>query len=213
MSDVCRILRSQGVPCNVELDDVIIYGEGRERSLRATHLAISILERAGFKINYSKSVISPTQVIDYLSYTLDARSQCFCLQNSKLVKCKLILKGLSILNSVSRKLMEQLLGFFNSIFSIVLLARSFVRVWYDQLRLHTSHSTRIFFDRSPLGPLWEIIFAKTFVFPWRSGVPKQPLPCFVDATPLRVAGISGKGCFSRSLSSPTPILRLRCVPP
>ena len=101
--------------------------------------------------------------------------------------------------------MEQLLGFLNFIFSIVPLARSFVRVWYDQLRLHTSHSTRIFFDRSPLDPLWEIIFAKTFVFPWRSGVPKQPLPCFVDATPLRVAGISGKGCFSRSLSSPTPI--------
>ena len=103
MSDVCRILRFQGVPCDVELDDVIIYGEGRERSLRATHLAISILERAGFKINYSKSVISPTQVIDYLGHTLDARNQCFCLQKSKLVKCKLILKGLSILNSVSTK--------------------------------------------------------------------------------------------------------------
>ena len=85
MSDVCRILHSQWIPCNVELD-VIIYGEGRERSLRATHLAISILERTGFKINYSKSVISPTQVIDYLGYTLDARNQCFCLQKSKLVK-------------------------------------------------------------------------------------------------------------------------------
>ena len=62
-----------------------------------------------------------------------------------------------------------------------------------------SDSSRTFFD--PLGPIWEIIFAKTFVFPWLSGVPKQPLPCFVDATPLRVAGISGKSCFSRSLSS------------
>ena len=87
MSHVCRILRSQGVPCNVELDDVIIYGEGRERSPRSAHMAISILERAGFKINYSKSVISPTQVINYLGYTLDARRQCFCVQKSKLVKC------------------------------------------------------------------------------------------------------------------------------
>ena len=153
MSDVCRILRSQGVPCNVELDDIIIYAEGKERSLRATHLAISSLERAGFKINYSKSVISPTQVVDYLGYTLDARRQCFCLQKSKLVKCKLILKGLSLFNSISRKLMEQLLGFFNFIFTIVPLARSFIRVWYDQLRLHISDSSRIFFDRSPLGPL------------------------------------------------------------
>ena len=205
MSDVCRILRAQGVPCNVELDDVIIYGEGKERSLRATHLAISISERAGFKINYSKSVISNTQVIDYLGYTLDARRQCFCLQKSKLVKCKLILKGLSILNSVSKILMEQLLGFFNFIFLIVPLARSFIRVWYDQLRLHMSDSSRIFFDRSPLGPLWEIIFGKSFVFPWLSEVHKQPLPCFFDATPLRVAGISNKGCYSRSLSFPSPI--------
>ena len=68
-----------------------------------------------------------------------------------------------------------------------------------------SDSSLIFFDRSPLGPLWEIIFAKMFVFPWLLGVSKQPLPCLVDATPLRVACISGKGCFSGSLSSPTPI--------
>ena len=50
-----------------------------------------------------------------------------------------------------------------------------------------------------------MLFSKSFVFPWLSGVPKHPLPCFVDATPLRVAGISGKGCFSRSLPSTTPI--------
>ena len=50
-----------------------------------------------------------------------------------------------------------------------------------------------------------MLFSKSFVFPWLSEVSKHPLPCFVDATPLRVAGISGKGCFSRSLPSPTPI--------
>ena len=213
MSDVRRILRSQGVPCNVELDDVIIYGEGRERSLRATHLAISILERAGFKINYSKSVISPTQVIDYPGYTLDARNQCFCLQKSKLVKCKLILKGLSILNSVSRKLMEQLLGFFNFIFSIVPLARSFVRVWYDQLRLHTSHSSRIFFDRSPLGPLWEIIFAKTFVFPWRSGVPNSLCPVLLMQLLCEFPAFRAKAVFLGPFRLLPLFLRLRCVPP
>ena len=124
---------------------------------------------------------------------------------SKLVKCKLILKAFSLLSSVRRKLMEQVLEFFNFIFTIVPLARSFIRVWYDQLRSHISESSRVFFDRSPLGPLRDMLFSKTFGFPWLSGVPKHPLPCFVDATPLRVAGISGKGCFSRSLPSPTPI--------
>ena len=39
MADVCKILQSQGVPCAVELDDVLIYAEGREKVL----LKISIL--------------------------------------------------------------------------------------------------------------------------------------------------------------------------
>ena len=85
------------------------------------------------------------------------------------------------------------------------LARSYIKVWYDQLRVHNSNSSRIFFNRSSLGPFRDMIFSKTFVLPWLSGVPKHPLPCFVDATPQRVAGISGKGCFSRSLPSRTPI--------
>ena len=123
------------------------------------------------------------------------------MQNSKLVKCKLVLKAFSLLSSVCRKLMEHVLGFFNFIFTIVPLARSFIRVWYDQLGFNISDSSRIIFDRSPLGPLRDILFSKSFVFPWLSGVPKHPLPCFVDATPLRIAGISGKGCFSRSLPS------------
>ena len=129
----------------------------------------------------------------------------FCVQKSKLVKCKLILKAFFLLSSVRRKLMEQVLGFFNFIITIVPLARSFIRVWYDQLRSHISDSSRVFFDRSPLGPLRDLLFSKTFGFPWFSGVPKHPLPCFVDATHLWFVGISGKGCFSGSLPSPTPI--------
>ena len=59
--------------------------------------------------------------------------------------------------------MEQVLGFFNFIITIVPLARSFIRVWYDQLRSHISDSSRVFFDRSHLGPLRDSLFSKTFV--------------------------------------------------
>ena len=93
------------------------------------------------------------------------------MQKSKLVKCKLILKAFSSLSSVHRKLMEQVLGFFSFIFMIVPLARSFIRVWYDQLRSHISDSSRVIFDQSPLGPLRDMLFSKTFVFPWLSGFP------------------------------------------
>ena len=84
----------------------------------------------------------------------------FCVQKSKLVKCKLILKAFSLLSSARRKLIEQVLGFFNFIFTILPLARSFIRVWYDQLRSHISDSSRVIFDRSPLGPLRDMLFSK-----------------------------------------------------
>ena len=38
-SSVCEILQSQGVPCRVELDDILVYAEGKDNSLRATQLA------------------------------------------------------------------------------------------------------------------------------------------------------------------------------
>ena len=117
------------------------------------------------------------------------------------------MKALLLLNSVCRKLLEQVLGFLYFIFKIVPLARSFIRVPYDQLRICNSDSSRIFFSWSPLGPLRDMLFSKSFVLPWFSGVSQRPLSCFVDVTPLRVAGISGKGCFCRSLGSETPIFK------
>ena len=170
LPNICEILQYEGVPCGVKLDDILVYAEGKDNSLIATQLAISILEYAAFKFNFSKSVIAPTQVINYLGYSLNARKQCFCDQKSKLVKCKLILKALFLLKSVCRSLMEQIMGFFNFIFTVVLLARSIIRVWYNQLKLCNSDSSQIFFSKSPLGPLRDMPFSKSFVLPWLSGV-------------------------------------------
>ena len=97
------------------------------------------------------------------------------------------------------------MGFFNFIFTIVPLGMSFIRVWYNQLKLCISDSSRVFCSRSPLGTFRDMFFSKPFVLPWISGVSQPPLSCFVDATPLRVAGISDKGCFSGSLGCETPI--------
>ena len=71
-----------------------------------------------------------------------------------------------------------------------------------------SDSSQIFFDRSPLGSLWEIIFAKTFVFPWLSGVPKQPFPCFVE-----LLAFWAKAVFLGAFHLLPLILSLKCVLP
>ena len=43
---------------------------------------------------------------------------------------------------------------------------------------------------------------------WPLGLVQPSLPCFVDATPSRVAGISGQGGFAFSLPAPHPLLDL-----
>ena len=40
---------------------------------------------------------------------------------------------------------------------------------------------------------------------WLSGVAQPSLPCFVNGTPSRVAGISGQGGFALSFPAPRPI--------
>ena len=42
---------------------------------------------------------------------------------------------------------------------------------------------------------------------WPSGVAQPSLPCFVDATTSRVAGISSQGGFAFSLPAPSPIFK------
>lgn len=205
MQDVCTCLGRLGVNCAVELDDVIINEVGYLACLKASQLAISILQLAGFRINFTKSVIRPTQIIDYLGFTLNAQEQCYKLTDGKLTKCRLMTKALFSLKSVSRKLLERILGFLNFVFSIFPLGRSFIRVWYTQLQQAKSDFTRIYFRRSPLCQLREFFFSGQLVFPWPSGVAQPPLTCFVDATPDRVAGISCQGGFSTPLFYGTPI--------
>ena len=72
--------------------------------------------------------------------------------------------------------MEQILGFFNFIFTIVPLARSFIRIWYDQLKSHIADSSGVFFDWSPLGLLGDFIFPNLLFFHGSPGFPSILCP-------------------------------------
>ena len=66
-------------------------------------------------------------------------------------------------------------------------------------------SSRANLDHSPLAHLRDVFFKGPLFAFWPSGVAQPSLPCFVDATPSRVAGISGYGGFAFSLPAPRPI--------
>ena len=99
--------------------------------------------------------------------------------------------------------MERILGFLNFCCQLVPIFRSLVRPWYTEW--HNSGLNRMVFSHFPCQPLLKVLHPCKLVFSWSRGGNEQFFPVFVDATPFCVAGISGRGCFVRSLSPPLPI--------
>ena len=128
--EIVRILKEQNVACEVELDDFLIHANSFEKCKKDVDLVVSLLSYFGFKIDFSKSCLIPSQKIDFLGYTLDAGNFCFVLTQEKLVKCRLIVKTLSLLRSIGVGLLRRILGFFNFACQLVPLFRSYIRPWY-----------------------------------------------------------------------------------
>ena len=201
---IVRILQEQNVVCEVELDDFLIHANSYRKCKKDVELVIYLLSYFLFRINFSKSCLILSQKIDFLGYALDAKNRCFTLTHEKLVKCRLIIKALSLLSSIKVKLLQRILGFFNFACQLVPFFRSYNWPWYRFANLPASYRVRP--DPGPLVHLREIFFKGPLFYAWPSRVARCSVTCFVDATNFRVAGISGPGMFSFPLRSSRPIL-------
>ena len=204
--EIARILQEQNVGCEVELDDFLIHANSCGKCKKDVELVVKLLSYFGFKIYFAKSCLIPSQTIDFLGYTLDAKNCCFVLTQEKLVKCRLIVKALSLLRSIKVKLLQRIIGFLNFACQLVPLFRSYIRPWYKLANFSASRRVRP--DPGPLVHLREIFFNDPLFYAWPSRVVRRSVPCFVDATTSRVAGISGHGMFSFPLRSSCPIFEV-----
>ena len=201
--EIVRILQEQSVECEIELDDFLIHANSYGKYKKDVELLVNLLSYFGFKINFAKSCLIPSQTIDFLGYTLDAKNCCFVLTQEKLVKCRLIVKALSLLWSIKVKLLQRIIDCLNSACLLVPLFRSYIRAWYRLANFSASRRVRL--DPGLLVHFLEIFFNGPLFYAWPSGVAPHSVPCFVDATTSRVAGISGHGMFSFPLRSSRPI--------
>ena len=196
-------MQDQNVDCEVELDDFLIHANSYEKCKKDVELIVSLFSYFGFKINFSKSCITLSQKINFVGYTLDAVNRCFTLTQEKLVKCRLIIKALSLLTSIKVKLLQCILGFLNFACQLVPLIGFFIWPWYRFANLPASYQVRP--DPGSLVHLWEIFFKGPLFYAWPSRVARRSVTCFVDATISRVAGISGHRMFPLPLRSLRPI--------
>ena len=121
----------------------------------------------------------------------------------------MIVEALSSLRSIKLKLLQRIIGFLNFACQLVPLFRSYIWPWYRLANF--SASRRVCPDPGNLVHLREIFLNGPLFYAWPSRVAQHSMPCFVDATISRVAGISGHGMFSFPLRSSRPIFEAECL--
>ena len=74
-------LRALGVHLLVYLDDFLIMAHAREQCLEEAQIIVGLLEKLGYLINREKSVLEPTQRLEYLGFLLDTGNEVFLARN------------------------------------------------------------------------------------------------------------------------------------
>ena len=76
-------LRGQGIRLIIYLDDILIMASSAELVKQHKQITIRLLESLGFLINYDKSMLIPTQKIQFLGLLIDSTQMLFILPKTK----------------------------------------------------------------------------------------------------------------------------------
>ena len=181
-----------------------MWGHLYSNCLANIQCAAELFQYFGFSINFCKSTIIPSRKIEYLGVLLDSFNACLSLTEAKREKSLLFLSVFDKINSISFHFLHRLEGFFNFIFELVPYFKSFLHIWFNQLK--SCKSSRLKFSRVPVQAIRDLLSTPNFYRSWIGGYEIKPLACFSDATPSRVAFVSDRCVFSKPLSMPLPIL-------
>ena len=73
MRVVMKVLRSRGVTAYVYINDILISADTESQCAEATRVTLEDLRTAGFLVNLQKSILSPTQCLEFLGVLADFR--------------------------------------------------------------------------------------------------------------------------------------------
>lgn len=102
------LLREEGIKLIIFLDDVLIMSQSETEANSSCIRALDLFRDAGFTINTDRSIVKPTQRIEFLGFEIDSQNMTFSLpiekQNSIRDSAKELLKHLQ--TATPRKLSQ-----------------------------------------------------------------------------------------------------------
>ena len=134
-------LRQRGVRIATYIDDWLTLATSRQEALFHTRQVVDLLSSLGFTINYTKSVLVPTQVIDYIGISLDSRSFTARLSQERIESFLKCVAQFQTGRRVPFAVCLRMAGLMASAISLVRLGRLYMRPfqrWMRSLRIPTA---------------------------------------------------------------------------
>ncbi len=106
----------------IYLDDILIVSSDINVLQDHTNLVLELLKSLGFIINFEKSILTPSPVVEFLGLLVDSETMMFYLPSQKVTKTIELCNSLLQINPASLRRLAQLLGFLESIRPAIWLA-------------------------------------------------------------------------------------------
>ncbi|XP_063289505.1 uncharacterized protein LOC134573649 [Pelobates fuscus] len=94
LKPVVAFLRLHGVRLIIYLDDILILSGTRSLLLEHLGWALHLIQNLGFLVNWKKSVLIPSQQMEFLGFRIDSVLQVLCLPTEKMSNIKREIKKL-----------------------------------------------------------------------------------------------------------------------
>ena len=127
LKPVAAFLRSLGVRLIVYIDDILIIGKSPDEVRNHVEALIALLEGLGFIVNMEKSVLTPSQQIEFLGLQLDTSTMCLSLPGHKIRTIRGDAAQLLRQSSISARRVAQFIGKLNAASQAVFPAPLFYR--------------------------------------------------------------------------------------
>ena len=112
-------LRNQGHVSAIFVDDSYLQGDTKHECMNNINATIDLLSSLGFSIHPGKSVLIPTQKIEFLGFLIDSKNMKISLTNKKAEHLTLNIKKFLVNKSPNIKQLASIIGSVISIFHAV----------------------------------------------------------------------------------------------
>lgn len=124
MRPILAYLRARGARVIMYIDDALIMGRSMDECMRHTRMFLDLVHRLGFLVNWDKSILVPTQRIEFLGQVLDSRTMMVLLPQNKLQSTRFLVdQALRDGPTLPIRRVASLLGTLNATSAAVSVAR------------------------------------------------------------------------------------------